>query len=112
MIGVLMGNSKQYTDEFRAEAMKQVIERGLPVVDAASRIGDSQAHAVRLGAGGQEGGSSTGLRPRAERLGRDSPAQGRAKAGDRGARHPKIKPPRSLPWQRKELRSCSLPRAF
>ncbi|HDS1366529.1 TPA: IS3 family transposase [Stenotrophomonas maltophilia] len=34
-----MGNSKQYTDEFRAEAVKQVIERGFTVVDVASRIG-------------------------------------------------------------------------
>ncbi len=31
-----MGNSKQYTDEFRAEAVKQVIERGFTVVDVAS----------------------------------------------------------------------------
>ncbi|WP_248842456.1 transposase, partial [Stenotrophomonas acidaminiphila] len=28
-----MGNSKQYTDEFRAEAVKQVIERGFTVVE-------------------------------------------------------------------------------
>lgn len=34
-----MGNSKQYTYEFRAEAVKQVIERGFTVVDVASRIG-------------------------------------------------------------------------
>ncbi len=34
-----MGNSKQYTDEFRAEAVKQVIERGFTVVEVASRIG-------------------------------------------------------------------------
>ena len=34
-----MGNSKQYTDEFRAEAVKQVLERGFTVVDVASRIG-------------------------------------------------------------------------
>jgi len=34
-----MSNSKQYTDEFRAEAVKQVIERGFTVVDVASRIG-------------------------------------------------------------------------
>ena len=34
-----MGNSKQYTDEFRAEAVKQVIERGFTVVDVATRIG-------------------------------------------------------------------------
>ncbi len=30
MTEVFMGNSKQYTDEFRAEAVKQVIERGDP----------------------------------------------------------------------------------
>jgi transposase len=32
-------NSKQYTDEFRAEAVKQVLERGFTVVDVAARIG-------------------------------------------------------------------------
>jgi transposase len=39
MTEVFMGNSKQYTDEFRAEAVKQVIERGFTVVEVASRIG-------------------------------------------------------------------------
>ena len=39
MTEVFMGNSKQYTDEFRAEAVKQVVERGFTVVDVASRIG-------------------------------------------------------------------------
>ena len=39
MTEVFIGNSKQYTDEFRAEAVKQVIERGFTVVDVASRIG-------------------------------------------------------------------------
>jgi transposase len=39
MTEVFMSNSKQYTDEFRAEAVKQVIERGFTVVDVASRIG-------------------------------------------------------------------------
>ena len=39
MTEVFMGNSKQYTDGFRAEAVKQVIERGFTVVDVASRIG-------------------------------------------------------------------------
>ncbi|MBC3972845.1 transposase [Xanthomonas translucens pv. secalis] len=39
MTEVFMGNSKQYTDEFRAEAERQVIERGFTVVDVASRIG-------------------------------------------------------------------------
>ena len=39
MTEVFMGNSKQYTDEFRAEAVKQVIERGFTVVDVATRIG-------------------------------------------------------------------------
>lgn len=34
-----MGNIKQYTDEFHAEAVKQVIERGFTVADVASRIG-------------------------------------------------------------------------
>ena len=39
MTEVFMGNSKQYTYEFRAEAVKQVIERGFTVVDVAARIG-------------------------------------------------------------------------
>lgn len=39
MTEVFMGNSKQYTNEFRAEAVKQVVERGFTVVDEASRIG-------------------------------------------------------------------------
>ncbi len=34
-----MGNNRQYTDEFRSEAVKQVIERGFTVVDVAGRIG-------------------------------------------------------------------------
>lgn len=38
-----MGNSKQCTDEFRAKAGRQVIERGFTVVDVVSRI---QAHGV------------------------------------------------------------------
>lgn len=32
-------SNKQYTDEFRAEAVKQVLERGFTVVDVAARIG-------------------------------------------------------------------------
>lgn len=32
-------SSKQYTDEFRTEAVKQVLERGFTVVDVAARIG-------------------------------------------------------------------------
>ena len=32
-------SSKQYTDEFRAETVKQVLERGFTVVDVATRIG-------------------------------------------------------------------------
>ena len=39
MTEVFMGNSKQYTDEFRAEAVKQVLERGFTVADVAARIG-------------------------------------------------------------------------
>ena len=30
---------RQYTDEFKAEAIKQVVERGFTVVDVAARIG-------------------------------------------------------------------------
>lgn len=30
--------SKQYTDEFRAEAVKQILERGFTMVDVATRI--------------------------------------------------------------------------
>lgn len=32
-------SDKQYTAEFRAEAVKQVIKRGFTVVDVAARIG-------------------------------------------------------------------------
>ena len=32
-------SSRQYTDEFRNEAVKQVIERGFTVVEVAARIG-------------------------------------------------------------------------
>lgn len=39
MTEVFMGNSNQYTYEFRAEVVKQVIERGFTVVDVASWIG-------------------------------------------------------------------------
>ncbi|HGM6418304.1 TPA: IS3 family transposase [Stenotrophomonas maltophilia] len=34
-----MSSNRQYTDEFRAEAVKQVIERGFSVVDVSTRIG-------------------------------------------------------------------------
>lgn len=34
-----MSSNRQYTDEFRAEAVKQVIDRGFTVVDVAARIG-------------------------------------------------------------------------
>lgn len=34
-----MSSNKHYTDEFRAEAVMQVIERGFTVVDVATRIG-------------------------------------------------------------------------
>ena len=30
---------RQYTDEFKAEAIKQVVERGFTVVEVAARIG-------------------------------------------------------------------------
>ena len=33
--------SKQYTDEFKAEAVKQVTERGFRVADVAQRLGVS-----------------------------------------------------------------------
>ena len=34
-----MGSNRQYTDEFRSEAVKQVIERGFSVIDVSTRIG-------------------------------------------------------------------------
>ena len=33
-----MSSNRQYTDEFKAEAIKQVIERGFTVVEVATRI--------------------------------------------------------------------------
>ena len=38
-IEVFMGSNRQYTDEFRNEAVKQVIERGYTVINVATRIG-------------------------------------------------------------------------
>ena len=34
-----MGDSRQYTDEFRNEVVKPVIDRGFTVIDVATRIG-------------------------------------------------------------------------
>lgn len=34
-----MSSNRQYTDEFKSEAVKQVVERGFTVVDVATRIG-------------------------------------------------------------------------
>ncbi len=34
-----MNSNRQYTDEFKSEAVKQVVELGFPVVDVATRIG-------------------------------------------------------------------------
>ena len=34
-----MSVNRQYTDEFKGEAVKQVVERGFTVVDVATRIG-------------------------------------------------------------------------
>ena len=39
MTEVSMSSNRQYTDEFRSEAVKQVLERGFTVVDVAGRIG-------------------------------------------------------------------------
>ena len=39
MTEVFMSSNRQYTDEFRSEAVKQVLERGFTVVDVAGRIG-------------------------------------------------------------------------
>lgn len=38
-------SSKQYTDEFKSEAVKQVTERGFPVAEVAKRLGVS-AHSL------------------------------------------------------------------
>lgn len=35
-------SGKRYTDEFKAEAVRQVIDRGHPVADVAARLGISQ----------------------------------------------------------------------
>ena len=37
-----MGINRQYTEEFRSEAVKQVVERGFTVADVATRIGISK----------------------------------------------------------------------
>ena len=41
-IEVFMGINRQYTEEFRSEAVKQVVERGFTVADVASRLGISK----------------------------------------------------------------------
>lgn len=38
--------SKRFTDEFKAEAVKQVSERGYPVMEVAERLGVS-SHSLR-----------------------------------------------------------------
>ena len=54
MTEVFMSSIRQYTDEFKSEAVKQVVERGLTVVDVATRIGIPR-HAVPLGAKREKG---------------------------------------------------------
>ena len=39
-IEVFMGSNRQYADEFRSEAVKQVIERGFTVIDVDRRGGE------------------------------------------------------------------------
>ena len=39
MTEMSMSNNRQYTAEFRGEAVKQVLERGFTVVEVAGRIG-------------------------------------------------------------------------
>ena len=62
IIEVFMGSNRQYTDEFRSEAVKQVIERGFTVIDVSTRIGIPKhtlyewvhkARKAALAAGGQ-----------------------------------------------------------
>lgn len=36
---------KRFTEEFKAEAVKQVTERGYPVAEVAERLGSSVIHA-------------------------------------------------------------------
>jgi putative transposase len=80
-------SGKRYTDEYKIEAVKQVIERGHSVKDVADRLGITthslyewkkkygQPEVVRRNRTGPER--------------RGAPAQGRSQAPDRGARHPK-----------------------
>ncbi len=39
MTEVFMSVNRQYTDEFKSQAVKQVVDRGFTVVDVAARIG-------------------------------------------------------------------------
>lgn len=65
--GEVLMDSKRYTDEFKAEAVKQVIERGFTAVDVADRLGlhkhtlygwVKKARTGELGAGGMTSGTN------------------------------------------------------
>lgn len=61
MTEVFMSSNRQYTEEFKSEAVKQVVERGFTVVDVATRIGIpkhtlySWVQSVRQAAGSTSG---------------------------------------------------------
>lgn len=70
-------SNKRYTDEFRAEAVKQVTERGHSVVDVANRLGinkhslyewikQSKVHVPGTSASGGHGDAAALRRLRAE----------------------------------------------
>lgn len=46
-------SSKRYTDEFRAEVVKQVLERGFTVVDVAARIARTGSGSLFCHTGGR-----------------------------------------------------------
>lgn len=85
--------SKQYTDEFKAEAVKQVTERGFAVAEVANQLRVSshslyqwlrKAKGEAL-AGTPEGGGA----PIGQGFSRGPALEGRGQTSDRGARHTK-----------------------
>ena len=80
---VFMSN-RQYTDEFKAEAVKQVTERGFRVADVAQRLGVSTHSLYEWLRKAKSAANADG-----EGLGGGPATEGRDQASDRGARHPK-----------------------
>ncbi len=106
-----MNKNTQYTDEFRSEAMRQVIERGFTVVDVASRIGIPR-HTLY---GWVQVARKTAHAPNATAVPSDSAEIRRLKAELRRVTEERDilkKPPRTLPRGEGEVRAHAPAREF